>query len=347
MTKIQVGLIDMAGNVNTLPLPDDKPLQALVSSIVTLLDLTETDSLGRTLDYRLFSRRLQRVLSFEGSLYSNGITEDDQLWIVPAPFHNALELEMLSDPSQGARLPIPQRQRITIGRSSDNDLVIRHEAISRQHGELNWQDGLHIYRDLNSANGSTINNQIVSEPMPISIGSILCLGDIRLRYQASATDEITRLVGQEPVVLGTYQTSGNTDILRTSLSPLPRGSVFINYAPGQREIATIVAEQLRRSNFQIFWDQEIPPGSNAAEVWANGLRLADAMVMILSMEAVATSHLLQACNDFLLMRKPIVPVVYEDCPIPKSLQSQTPVKFVGSFNRLTNEVVVALFRALR
>ncbi|MBI5929426.1 MAG: TIR domain-containing protein [Chloroflexi bacterium] len=352
MTKIQISLIDMAGNISLLPLPDDKPLTQLIPSLVTLLDLTETDVEGRLLDYRLFSRRLQRVLGYEGSLYSNGVLEDDQLRILPAPFTEKLELVMMSEPEPGTRLVLEPRARITIGRGSDNDIIIRHVAVSRNHGEFTWQDGLHIYRDLGSANGSTLNNQIVSEPIPISVGSILTLSDtVRMRYQEAKSDELEWLAPPRPQVIldeaeGTAS-SLNTDRLRTTLSPLPRGSVFISYAPEQADIAEHLASQLRRSNFQIFWDKEIPPGSNADEAISSGLRLADAMVTILSPEAILSQTLAQQWNFFMLNRKPIVPVIYEECVLPRTLQEFTPIRHMGSFNRMVNDIVVALFRAMR
>lgn len=351
MSKIQISLIDMAGNLSLLPLPDDKPLPQLIPSIVTLLDLTNTDTDGRLLDYRLFSRRLQRVLSYEGTLFSNGVLEDDQLRIVPAPLTDKLELLMLTEPEPGTRLILEPRSRVTLGRGSDNDIIIRHVAISRHHGEFTWQDGLHIYRDLGSANGSTVNNQIVSEPMPIAVGSTLVLSDtVRMSYQLAQASELEWLSPPRPqvVIEETVGTANlNTDRLRTTLSPLPRGSVFISYAPEQDEVAGQLASQLRRSNFQIFWDKEIPPGSNSDDAIASGLRLADAMVVLLSPAAVVSSSLPQQWNNFLLNRKPIVPIIYEECAVPRPLQEFSPVKNVGSFNRLVNEVVVALFRAMR
>ena len=183
MSKIHINIIDMAGHEAGLPLPNDKPLNSLIPAIVTLLDLSQDHK------YRLFSNRLQRVLSMNGTLYTNGTLDDDILRIVPAPTTIDLELELLDEPSPGAKLILPNQTRITVGRGSGNDLVIRHAAVSRQHGEFLWQDGLHIYRDLNSANGSYINNQIVTEPMPISPGSILSLGEnIRLVYQEIESD---------------------------------------------------------------------------------------------------------------------------------------------------------------
>ncbi len=352
MTKIQISLIDMAGNISLLPLPDDKQLTQLVPSIVTLLDLTETDVEGRLLDYRLFSRRLQRVLSYEGTLFSNGVLEEDQLRIVPAPFTEKLELVMMSEPEPGTRLVLEPRVRITIGRGSDNDIIVRHVAVSRNHGEFTWQEGLHIYRDLGSANGSTINNQIVSEPIPISVGSILTLSDtVRMRYAEAKSDVLEWLAPPRPQVIldenEATASSINTDRLRTTLSPLPRGSVFVSYAAEQGSIAEQLANQLRRSNFQIFWDREIPPGSNADEAISSGLRLADAMVVILSPEAILSTTMAQQWNHFMLNRKPIVPVIYEECALPRTLQEFAPIKYVGSFNRMVNDIVVALFRAMR
>ncbi len=49
-------------------------------------------------------------------------------------------------------------QNYTVGRGRDNDIVIRDESISRQHAELHYADGVFTITDLNSKNGSLLNN---------------------------------------------------------------------------------------------------------------------------------------------------------------------------------------------
>jgi pSer/pThr/pTyr-binding forkhead associated (FHA) protein len=343
MAKIAINLIDMAGNTTNLPLPDDKPVETLLPSVVNLLDLTQTDDTGHALRYCLFSRRFQQIIDPEGTLYSHGILADDELRIVPVPDSTALEFELLTEPSPGIHIPLYVEGRISIGRGSDNDIVIRHAAVSRHHGELVWQDGIHVYRDLNSANGSYINNQLVAEPMPISLGSILSLGEtIRLLYRKQPL--ATPVLEETKVILETEEPLDSRVL--TGLTPLPRGSVFIAYETGVLPMVSNLVEELRQANFHIYWDKEIPTGSNAAEALARDLALADVLLVILTPAAVIKSQILEQCNEFILARKPIVPVMYEPSEIPKVLQNVPLVQYKGSFSRLTTDVISTLIRAI-
>lgn len=334
----------MAGNVTDLPLPDNKPIRALLPSLVTLLDLTEKDQQGQELDYRLYSRRLQQILAPDDTLTANGIMPDDQLRIVPMSPVESREFEMITEPSSGTRLPLYPNARIAIGRGPDNDIIIRHAAVSRQHGELVWQDGVHIYRDLNSANGSYINNQPVSEPMPISLGSILSLGEsVRLRYQTMDEVQPRTAASPAPVAEGLNELESPT---HTRLTPLPRGSVFISYNQSQKHFVEKLVKQLRQSNFHIYWDQEIPPGANPADAMNKALSLADIMLVVLSPAAATQPALASQWNEFILARKPIVTVMAEASEIPKPLQSFPLLRYQGDIDSLSREITGTLLAAI-
>jgi hypothetical protein len=341
MPKIQIDIIDTMGNVTALPLPNDKPMDALVESIVTLSDLIETDSYGRRFNYRLFSRRQGRVLSMEGTLYSNGVMDGDQLRISPTPFDSFLELQMLTEPEKGTILSIQTRPRLTIGRGSDNDIVVRDPIVSRQHGELLWQDGLHIYRDLNSANGSYINNQAVTEPMPLTINSMLSLGEgIRLLYRETNPEMVKSQHGELK-----FQTTDSQT--RTSLNPLPRAGLFMSYIPAQQAFVEPIVSELRKANFHVFWEAEMPPGSNAEEAIDSNLKYSDVLVAFLTPDSVTTSTLSDQWNRFIAQRKPIVLIQYDDCEIPHSLGEYPVVPFRGSNTRLTQELIACIIEVIR
>jgi two-component system NtrC family sensor kinase len=51
----------------------------------------------------------------------------------------------------------------TIGRDDDNTLQIAHDAVSRRHAVIQWIDGRFIIKDLESENGTFINDVRVSE----------------------------------------------------------------------------------------------------------------------------------------------------------------------------------------
>jgi pSer/pThr/pTyr-binding forkhead associated (FHA) protein len=71
------------------------------------------------------------------------------------------------------------KEEVSLGRSEDNDIVIPHASISRAHARLVRRDGAYEVVDLNSTNGSYVNNQPVDGSMMVSSGSEVRFGDIR------------------------------------------------------------------------------------------------------------------------------------------------------------------------
>lgn len=336
MPKIEVHVIDSAGNHADLPLPNDKPIHELVPAIVTLLDLNPA------LSYRVFAPRFQRVLDPSNTLYANGIQDHDVIRLVTPPTTTQLELELLDDPNPGARLALPEQSAVKIGRGSVNDIVIAHPSVSREHGEFIWQDGLHIFRDLNSANGTMINNQVVSEPTPISLGSIVTLGDsVRLIYQEVSPTYDVMVDGD-----GAPQPVDSRTVTR--LNPLPAGLVFVSYHPNDLGLAKHLIQVLRDANYHIFWAEEIPPGSNYQESMKNALRLSDALVAILTPAALEASNLIDQWHEFFLTRRPMVSVVYHRSDdLPHIFLDHPIVEFKGDVNRLALETVDTLKRIMR
>jgi hypothetical protein len=97
--------------------------------------------------------------------------------------------------TQGARLvaldridPVPaeyslMKDEISIGRGEDNDVVIPHASVSRQHARLMRRDGGFELMDLNSTNGSYVDDRQVRGSAFLSAGTQLRLGDIRFVLQ--------------------------------------------------------------------------------------------------------------------------------------------------------------------
>ncbi|MGA6974331.1 MAG: FHA domain-containing protein, partial [Candidatus Binatus sp.] len=95
----------------------------------------------------------------------------------------------------GARLvavdridPVPaeyslMKDEISIGRGEDNDVVIPHASVSRQHARLMRRDGGFELMDLNSTNGSYVDDRQIHGSSFLSSGSQLRLGDIRFVLQ--------------------------------------------------------------------------------------------------------------------------------------------------------------------
>ena len=75
------------------------------------------------------------------------------------------------------------KDEISIGRGEDNDVVIPHASVSRQHARLMRRDGGFELMDLNSTNGSYVDDRQIRGSAFLSAGSQLRLGDIRFILQ--------------------------------------------------------------------------------------------------------------------------------------------------------------------
>ncbi len=72
---------------------------------------------------------------------------------------------------------ILDQEAFTIGRHSDNDVVLSHHYVSGHHGRLERRDGVWHYIDLGSTNGTFVNGQRMQSAV-LQDGDILRIGDL-------------------------------------------------------------------------------------------------------------------------------------------------------------------------
>ncbi|NWF70525.1 MAG: FHA domain-containing protein [Chloroflexi bacterium] len=76
----------------------------------------------------------------------------------------------------------------TIGRSPDNDICIPEQHVSRQHAVIVYREGLFMITDLNSANGTFVNDEQITEPFPLAGGDVIRLYVPVLVFSAAVTE---------------------------------------------------------------------------------------------------------------------------------------------------------------
>ena len=79
------------------------------------------------------------------------------------------------DPNSGetCEYVLTEGATVTIGRSSNNDIQIAEQHVSRQHAVINYRDGIFMINDLGSSNGTFVNDQQIAEPFPLFAGDVI------------------------------------------------------------------------------------------------------------------------------------------------------------------------------
>jgi hypothetical protein len=101
----------------------------------------------------------------------------------PAPLSEPWKLVIVAGPSVGQRYPLGVRT--TIGRSATNTIQLRDDRSSRNHAELVRTNEGYWLRDLGSTNGTQLNGQLIRQPVTVTAGDRVQVGNTVLQVVAS------------------------------------------------------------------------------------------------------------------------------------------------------------------
>jgi NADH:ubiquinone reductase (H+-translocating) len=93
------------------------------------------------------------------------------------------------------------RDLISLGRSSDNHIVVPDQAASRRHALIQRQNGTYWIDDLGSQNGTWVNRGRVTERRALEDGDVVHVGDTRLVFQIvpqTARNSLVASVNRSP-----------------------------------------------------------------------------------------------------------------------------------------------------
>ncbi len=71
---------------------------------------------------------------------------------------------------------------VRLGRTADNDVVIKDPSSSRSHARVYEEDGRYFVEDLKSANGTKLNTRSLKAPVEIKSGDRIVIGDVTLLF---------------------------------------------------------------------------------------------------------------------------------------------------------------------
>jgi hypothetical protein len=95
------------------------------------------------------------------------------------------KLVVRQGPQTGTSFPLPPHST-EIGRDETADISLQDPEMSRRHVRISWQEGRYILEDLNSTNGTFLNNTRVTAAQRLSPGDKIRMGQYVLEFQMHA-----------------------------------------------------------------------------------------------------------------------------------------------------------------
>ncbi|MCS6834851.1 MAG: FHA domain-containing protein [Anaerolineae bacterium] len=105
----------------------------------------------------------------------------------------------------------------TIGRSSNNDVVIMEQHVSRQHAVISYRDGVFLVNDLGSANGTFVNDNKINAPFPLFAGDIIRLFVPTIEFLAADNDDVQRATESGRIITATAFTGQGSLVITNGL----------------------------------------------------------------------------------------------------------------------------------
>src|SRR5690348_7970347 len=110
---------------------------------------------------------------------------------VPTPQHG-YALRFISGKYQGGEFPLPVNREIVVGRSSELDMVLVEDMVSRRHAKIIVTDDQIFIQDLGSTNGTFVNGEKIKRAK-LSEGDRILIGTSIIKLVAAesapATDD--------------------------------------------------------------------------------------------------------------------------------------------------------------
>lgn len=107
-------------------------------------------------------------------------------------------LVMTRGPGPGQTLSL-DKDFISLGRAPDNDIVINHPQVSRQHARITRRGGVMVIEDLGSTNSTFVDGTRLSGPHALTDGDVIGLGEaVMLTYHGAGAAVTQKFVMPPP-----------------------------------------------------------------------------------------------------------------------------------------------------
>lgn len=111
--------------------------------------------------------------------------EDKPVKIETEPVQNklALKLEVVKGAEKIKLIKnnLDSLEEITLGREMNNDIMVDDIYVSSNHFIIKKYDNVFVLEDLNSTNGTFLNNKLINAPAKLRHNDTISLGDVKFR----------------------------------------------------------------------------------------------------------------------------------------------------------------------
>ncbi|HSG32633.1 MAG TPA: FHA domain-containing protein [Thermodesulfobacteriota bacterium] len=124
-----------------------------------------------------------------------------------------------------------EKPEITIGRGSENDIVINNPAVSRHHATIFTNVNTVVIVDSGSTNGTFVNNNRVMEKQ-LDVGDEIIIGKMIIRYKIKDVDH-----DEDTVIDLAFQSEGEQE-------SFPDGTFRVNEQDKQRILDKVKSDKI-------------------------------------------------------------------------------------------------------
>ena len=167
----------------------------------------------------------------------------------------------------------------TLGRSDDNEVVLKDDLVSRHHAKLEWSEGVPCLTDLGSNNGTLVNGGEIEPRVPLRLkeGDVISIGSFTLTVRLSPAAERPPLPAAEARHVA-ISSSAPSLVVATSKGAkefaLTQESLTIGRDPGNDIVIDDSAVSRRHAKLQ-----RMPRGYEIADLGStNGLTFESARI---------------------------------------------------------------------
>jgi pSer/pThr/pTyr-binding forkhead associated (FHA) protein len=346
---------------------DDYEIQDLHSTNGTFVNGQEVDENGWLLSGRLILE-LGDSITFEyiptDIATGTGIPVPDAL---DPSTGKTLYLIIQQDEREQPEIYVLDRGKVAIGRETDNDIVLHEPEVSRHHIKMVLTKNGYMIEDLNTMNGTFVNNRRLSRQRRLDPNDVIRIGDTVDMWYTNNLDRTLQLIEGHEIndtgVADRRKTSElkepealDTDEMPQLMQPghgLEPGDlenyIFMTHAHDDwQQVAGQLFAYLQDSNVPVWSAQYLTLDSSNWQV-AHEQALSEAMCLlaIISEKSLKTQHVRRALQHFQAREKHILLLQYEDVErLPMSIAKVPTITYDPDNPKRAFRLVLAELRKL-